>query len=68
MPFGVQQRPSDPYLGHVPKVLLLSNSNMKVAAHTTTKVHHFLSMACSLRCEWENHHGFVDIRMVSTMS
>ncbi len=40
---------SDWMVGKATITMVMSNSNMKVAAHTTTKVHHFFSMTCSLR-------------------
>jgi hypothetical protein len=55
-------------VGKATITMVMSNSNMKVAAHTTTKVHHFFSMACSLRRQREERHRFVDIRLLSTMN
>ena len=53
--------------GNATVTIVTSNNNMKVAAHTTTKVHHFFSMTCSLRCESGERHRFVDICMLSTL-
>jgi hypothetical protein len=36
-------------VGNATITMVTSISNMKVAAHTTTKVHHFFSMANTLR-------------------
>ena len=59
---------SDWMVGKATITMVMSTSNMKVAAHTTTRVHHFFSMACSLRGERADRHSFVDIRMLSTMN
>ncbi len=54
-------------VGKATITMVMSKSNMKVAAHTTTRVHHFLSMPCSLRCEQGGRHRFGDICLLPTL-
>src|ERR1017187_3720029 len=58
---------SDWMVGKATITMVMSNSNMKVAAHTTTRVHHFFSMISSLRCDRAGRHSFADICMITTM-
>jgi hypothetical protein len=54
-------------VGNATITIVMSNSNMNVAAHTTTKVHHFFSMTCSLRCDRSGRHRSADICMITTL-
>src|ERR1700728_429363 len=48
-------------VGRATITIVTSKSNMKVAAHTTTKVHHFFSMTYSLPAPSGVRHWFRDI-------
>ena len=49
-------------VGNATVTIVTSNNNMKVAAHTTTKVHHFFSMTDTLLLRAVRCHRIRDIR------
>ena len=52
-------------VGKATITMVMSNSNMKVAAHTTTKVHHFFSMTNNLPVRPTFRHRFPDICVIT---